>query len=283
MVVMAAVIAVGVKRNILMTNHTQKLLELIDFLSNDPKGCPWTKEQTHESLTPYLIEESYEIADSIEQGHTGDELKDELGDMLLQLALQTQVASNDSRFTFDDIAKSIYDKIIRRYPSMFGEKKEALATSKEIEDEWNAVKVTEREAKGEHSVLDGVAKGLPALIRARKIKERAVTIGWEWDQIEDLLDKIPEEIEEIKIELKSKNMKKAKEEIGDLLLAITDYARWHGIDAEEALRNSTNKFDRRYRYVEKRVKETNKTSENMPYKEQHKFWVEAKELEKEIA
>ncbi len=265
-----------------MTNYTKKFLELIEFLRVDPNGCPWTKEQTHKSLSHYLIEESYEIADTIEQGNTGAELQDELGDMLLQLALHTQIASEDKRFTFNDIAKSIYDKVVRRTPSVFDDKKQTLKTAEEIEDQWDQVKELEKADKGDESVLDGVPKGLPALVRAQKIKNRAVRVGWEWDNVENLIDKIAEEVTEIKHEINRKTIDKdkAQEEIGDLLFIISDFARWYDIDAEEALRITTRKFEKRFHYIEKRMKEMSKDITKTKYAEQYKLWVEAKELEK---
>ncbi len=265
-----------------MTNYTKKLLDLIEFLRLDPEGCPWTKEQTHKSLTPYLIEESYEIADSIDQGNTGDELQGELGDMLLMLALHTQIASEDKRFTFNDIAQSIYEKLIRRYPHMFSDNKKTITTAKGIDDQWQEVKKQERKDKGAESVLDGVAKGLPALVRAQKIKNRAVRVGWEWDNVDNLIDKIAEEVEEIKQEIEAKTIdkEKAKNEIGDLLFIISDFARWYEIDAEDALRSTITRFEKRFHHIEKRMKETGKNIEDTKYPEQYEFWCEAKELEK---
>lgn len=265
--------------------HLKKLLEIIHHLRIHPDGCAWTREQTHQSLAPYLIEETYETADMIDQGKTDAELKDELGDVLLQIVLHAQIASERKSFTFDDVAKAIVEKLERRYPTILGDEPNTLKTPEEIDRRWEEVKAEERRKKGireDASILDDVSFALPSLIRAAKLKGRAAKEGWEWPDGTWLLNKIEEEIKELRDEIENKKIDpvRAEAELGDLLFLITDFARWYGLDAENALRSTNNRFERRFRFMEQALKERGLTIKTAPRDLRIACWNLAKEDEK---
>lgn len=265
--------------------HLAKLLEIMQYLRTSPDGCAWTKEQTHKSLTPYLIEESYETAAAIDEGKTDAELRDELGDLLLQIAFHAQIASERGAFTFDDVAKSIVDKLERRYPTILGDEPNTLKTPEEIDRRWEEIKAEERKAKGltkDSSILDEISHGLPSLVRAMKIKNRCAKAGYEWPNVSMQLDKVEEEIAELRAEVEAPAPDKEKiaHELGDLMFILTDCARWHGIDAEDALRTTNNRFEKRFRYVEQGIKKAGKDFHTAPREERLALWNEAKKQEK---
>lgn len=262
-----------------------RLLEIMNYLRQSPDGCAWTKEQTHQSLVPYLIEESYETADVIDQHKTNEDLRDELGDLLLQIVFHAEVARERGAFDFDDIAQSIVDKLERRYPTILGDEPNTLKTAEEIDRRWEEVKAEERKKKGsvsEPSILDGVAQGLPALLRASKLKARASKAGWEWPDTSMLLDKIVEETKELRDEIEKETIDReaAASEIGDLLFMMVDFARWYGIDAEDALRQTNQRFERRFRHMESGLKRAGKDFKTSAREERRALWDEAKILEK---
>lgn len=266
--------------------HIDKLIEIIQHLRTSPDGCAWTKEQTHQSLIPYLVEETYETADVIDQGKLGEELRDELGDILLQIVFHAQIAAEKKAFTFDDVAKSIVDKLERRYPTILGDEANTLKTAEEIDRRWEEIKAEERARKGvraDDSILDEIAHGLPALVRSSKLKGRAAKAGWEWPDARMLLDKIGEEIEELREEVEAKTIDKVKlaAELGDVMFMIVDLARWHGLDAEDALRTTNNRFERRFRYVEQGLKRLGKDFRTSAREERLALWDEAKTNEKQ--
>lgn len=260
-----------------------KLLEIMQYLRQSPDGCAWTKAQTHKTLIPYLIEESYETADVIDQGKTGEELRDELGDLLLQIVFHAEVSTS---FNFDDVAGAIVDKLVRRYPTILGDEANTLKTPEEIDRRWEEIKAEERKRKGltaDSSILDEISHGLPALLRSAKLKGRAAKAGWEWDDVGGILDKIVEEVGELKAEIEAEKIDKeaVAAELGDLMFMLVDFGRWHGIDAEDALRTTNNRFERRFRHMEKGLKARGldfKTSERALRRE---LWEEAKKLEKQ--
>lgn len=267
-------------------NHTDRLLEIIHFLRTSTDGCAWTKQQTHTSLSPYLIEESYETVDAIDQGKTEAELCGELGDVLLQIALHAQIASERNSFTFDDVAKAIVEKLTRRYPTILGDEPNTLKTAEDIDRRWEEVKAEERRKKGvgekTASVLDDVSPALPALLRAAKLKGRASRAGWEWPDVSMLLDKIVEETRELRAEITAQTIDatRVSEEFGDLLFMMMDFARWHGIDAEDSLRQTNSRFERRFRHMEQSLKKIGKDFHTASPDEQKSYWDEAKRLEK---
>jgi ATP diphosphatase len=265
--------------------HLDRLLDIMNHLRTHADGCAWSKEQTHKSLIPSLIEESYETADIIDQGKVDAELCDELGDILLQVAFHAQIASERKAFTFDDVAKAISDKLTRRYPTILGDEPNTLKTPEEIDRRWEEVKAEERKKKGvqpDSSILDDISHALPALMRANKIKGRMAKAGWEWPDTSRLLDKIVEETGELRAEIEASTIDKnrAAAELGDLLFLIVDFARWYGIDAEDALRETNTRFENRCRHMEAGLKRAGKDFKTSTREERIALWNEAKAAEK---
>ncbi|MCK4945749.1 MAG: nucleoside triphosphate pyrophosphohydrolase [Alphaproteobacteria bacterium] len=260
-----------------------RLLEIMEYLRTNPDGCAWTKAQTHKSLTPYLIEETYEAADVIDRDKIGNDLRDELGDMLLQIVFHAQIAEECGTFTFDDVAGAIVEKLERRYPTILGNEANTLKTPEEIAHRWEEIKEGERRKKGIHnSILDEISHGLPALLRSAKLKGRISREGWEWPDVSMLLDKINEEVGELRDEIEAKAIDKEKvaAELGDLMFMLVDFARWYGIDAEDALRTTNNRFERRFRYMEQGLKQIGKNFKTSTPEERRNLWEKAKSLEK---
>lgn len=275
----------SIPQNTHPTPNLQKLLQVMRYLRTHDDGCAWTRAQTHQSLVPYLIEESYETADTIDQGKVDADLRDELGDVLLQIAFHADIAAGRGAFEFDDVAGAIVDKLVRRYPTILGDEPNTLKTPEEIDRKWEEIKAQERARKGitvDSSILDEVAHGLPALVRAQKLKARASKQGWEWPDVTMLLDKIAEEVSELREEIEKETQDKERiaAEFGDLMFMMVDFARWHGIDAEDALRTTNVRFERRFRHMEKRLKENGKDFQTSTREERRSHWDEAKRLEK---
>lgn len=238
-----------------------------------PDGCPWDKEQTHESLRKHLLEESYETISAMDANSTS-EMREEFGDLLLQIVLNSQIASEAKEFTSTEVIKHIYDKIIRRHPHVFGDLK--LDGVEGVLQNWEKLKEKERGGKKESKgILDGVPLALPALTQAQEYQDRAARVGFDWKEIDGVLDKVREEIEEIK---KAETDFELAAEIGDLFFVLVNLARWKHIDAESALRNTNMKFKKRFAHVEKRTKEQNKNLSDMTLEEMDSFWDEAKQL-----
>jgi MazG family protein len=209
-----------------------------------PDGCPWDREQTHDSLRGGLIEEAYEVIEAIDRGNDA-ELSDELGDLLLQTVMHAQIASEAHRFNFDDVARGVTNKLIRRHPHVFGENK--LGTSGEVLKQWDEIKRTE---KGAESVLDGVSRALPALMRAEKIQKRAARVGFDWPDAGGALEKLREEMDELEGAIAGENSAAIEDEVGDLLFTVVNLARKLGVDPELAMQRGTEKFAERFRRME---------------------------------
>ena len=226
-----------------------RLIEIMAALRTPVTGCPWDLEQTFSTIAPYTIEEAYEVADAIERGDLAA-LKDELGDLLLQVVFHARMAEEARQFTFDDVARAISDKMVRRHPHVFGDVQIGSVAAQN--EAWEAHKAAERLAAGGHeSVLDGVALALPALLRAAKISRRAARIGFDWPDAPAVIAKIAEEIGEVEAEMAGDAAPAAlEEEIGDLLFAVANLARKLAVEPETALRRATVKFERRFRRVE---------------------------------
>jgi tetrapyrrole methylase family protein / MazG family protein len=233
-----------------------------------PDGCPWDKEQTHQSLRENLLSESYEALEALDSGEPA-KLQEELGDLLLQIVLQSQIAADSGEFKIDDVIKGIAEKIIRRHPHVFGDWK--ASNAKEVMHNWEELKKQEREEGA--SILSTVPKAMPALSYALEISRRAVRVGFEWPDIEGVIDKVTEEVGEIK---KAANREEKAHEIGDLLFTLVNYARWEGIDAESALREANLKFFQRFTYMEKLCHERDLSFEKLSFDEQNAMWDEAK-------
>ena len=232
-----------------MTRPIDRLLAIMARLRDPDRGCPWDREQNFATIAPYTIEEAYEVADAIEREDM-TALKDELGDLLLQVVFHARMAEEAGLFAFDDVAQAIADKMERRHPHVFGDAEIASVAAQN--EAWEAHKAAERQASGgAASVLDGVALALPALLRAAKISRRAARIGFDWPDADSVIDKIEEELDEIEDAIDGRAPPAAlEEEIGDLLFATANLARKLDIEPETALRRATAKFERRFRRVE---------------------------------
>jgi tetrapyrrole methylase family protein/MazG family protein len=237
-----------------------------------PNGCPWDREQTHESLRTHLLEESYEALEAIDAGDV-DGMHEEFGDLLLQVVLHAQIANEEGEFSINSVIKKIHDKIVRRHPHVFGEV--ALEGVKGVLQNWEKLKEAERKNNGkeEKGILDGVPKSLPALTQAQEYQDRAARVGFDWPVVDGVLDKVAEEIQEIKA---ATNDEELAEEVGDLFFVLVNLARWKKIDAESALRGTNLKFKQRFAYVEQGAKKQNRELTGMTLEEMDALWEEAK-------
>jgi MazG family protein len=255
-----------------------RLLAIMAQLRDPETGCAWDLEQSFATIAPYTVEEAYEVADAIERGDLSD-LRDELGDLLLQVVFHSRMAQEDGHFAFDDVANAISEKMIRRHPHIFAD--EAQRTSAEQTVAWEAIKAQERATKGKtESLLDDVPAGLPALTRAVKLSRRAATVGFVWPTVEQVLDKLDEEVGELKVEIEAGDLAKAREELGDVLFVVANIARTLEIDPEDALRATNAKFARRFRFIEAALKGRGKTPETSDLAEMDALWAQAKAAEK---
>ncbi len=233
-----------------------------------PDGCPWDRDQTHASIKPYLIEEAYEVLQALDEENT-DKLCEELGDLLLQVVLHAQIAKEAKEFSIRDVIKGISTKLIRRHPHVFGNTKAANAD--EVLQKWEELKQNER--KKDDSVLSSVPKGLPALSYSHTIQRRVAIVGFDWKEYEGVLDKIAEEIREVK---EATNQQQKIHEFGDVLFALVNAARWQGVDLEEALRLANERFSCRFRYMEEACRKRGVSIRDLSFEEQNALWDEAK-------
>jgi tetrapyrrole methylase family protein/MazG family protein len=240
-----------------------------------PDGCPWDKEQTHQSLRTHLLEETYEAVAAIDAGNFAD-MREEFGDLLLQIVLQAQIASEESEFNLAGVIGGIYDKIIRRHPHVFEDLK--VEGVENVLQNWEKLKEKEREGNGESGkgLLDGVPLALPALAQAQEYQDRAARVGFDWPEIEGVLDKIDEEIQEVR---EAKNGRQLEAELGDLFFALVNLARWQEVDAESALRATNMKFKRRFAHVEQGAKKQGRNLTDMKLEEMDALWNEAKGMD----
>jgi len=243
------------------------LVEIIARL-RAPDGCPWDKEQTHGSLRANLLSECYEVLEALDKSDPA-KLCEELGDLLLQIVLHAQIAKDDGEFEIGDVIKGITAKIIRRHPHIFGTVK--VRDADEVMHNWEALKKEERRQGA--SMLEGVPKDMPALAYAYEISRRAVRVGFEWENIEGVIDKLAEEIKEIK---DSHDREEKEREYGDLLFTLVNAARWEGIDAEAALRGANQKFYKRFTRMEELCRERGLDFSSLSFKEKDDLWEEAK-------
>ena len=256
-----------------------RLLAVMAWLRDRQHGCPWDIDQTFRTIAPYTIEEAYEVADAIERDDM-PALKEELGDLLLQVVYHSQMASEARAFDFADVAQAIADKMVDRHPHVFGDLKIADADAQTIS--WEARKAAERAKKAggveSAGALDGVARALPALLRAEKIQKRAARVGFDWTTIGPVIDKIEEELGELRAELAAGKTDPARitDELGDVLFAVANLARHCKVDPEAALRSTNDKFERRFRYVEKCLAEQGRKPADATLEEMEALWQEAK-------
>jgi len=252
------------------------LLEVMRRLRDPQTGCPWDREQTFETIAPYTIEESYEVADAIARKNMRD-LKEELGDLLFQVVFHARLAEEQGLFDFNDVAAGMAEKLIRRHPHVFGDAQGR--TPEEQNAAWEAGKALERKAKAKHGVLDDVPVGLPALTRAAKLTKRAARVGFDWPRIDDVLEKLDEETRELKAEIACGDTEKARAELGDLLFVLANLARWLDVEPEDALRLTNQKFVRRFQAIEAALAKDGRTLEQSDLAEMDALWNAAKHQE----
>ena len=257
-------------------NSIEQLLDIMARLRDPASGCPWDLEQNFATIAPYTIEEAYEVAEAIAHGNRA-ELKDELGDLLLQVVFHSQMAAEEGSFTFADVVEAICAKMIRRHPHVFGEA--TIATAEAQTANWEAIKQAERAGKQQARALDGVPTALPALMRAQKLQARAARVGFDWPEVSCVLAKIREELAEIEEAIASGDTAHQHEELGDLLFAASNLARFIGSDAETALRDANAKFTRRFEQVETAVLASGKTLPEATLEEMEAHWQAAKAKE----
>ena len=254
-----------------------RLLEIMKRLRDPKDGCPWDIEQTYETIAPYTIEEAYEVSDAIDQGNW-HELEGELGDLLLQVIYFTQIGSEDGHFSFESVVKNVSDKMIRRHPHVFGDKKHYKSSDQQITD-WEKIKEQERSKNTLSKTLDGIAGNLPALTYATKLQKRAARVGFDWPDISGVTDKISEEIDELNEARDELSLDAQEEEYGDLMFVMVNFARHLRIDPEKALRGANKKFKKRFEQVEKELALIGKTPNQSDLSEMDNLWNIVKQKE----
>jgi ATP diphosphatase len=266
----------------------RRLIDIMARLRDPVRGCPWDVQQTFASIAPFTIEEAYEVADAIERGATED-LREELGDLLLQVVFHARMAEEAGLFDFGVVVEAITTKLVRRHPHVFGDA--GALSSDEVKALWGRVKAEEKRArraldpKDGHAepkpaALEGVPLALPALSRALKLQEKAGNVGFDWNDVRAVLEKIREEIIEVEAEIAEGSPLALSSEVGDLLFAAVNLARHLKVDPEAALRNANAKFERRFAHIENRLAEGGQTPENASLDEMERLWVEAKAQER---
>lgn len=244
-------------------------------LRDPDNGCPWDVEQDFKTIAPYTIEEAYEVADAIERGDMAA-LRDELGDLLFQVVYHARMAEEDGDFDFADVVASVCDKMIRRHPHVFGDET-GIKNAGQQTEAWESHKANERDQKG-HSILEDVPLALPALVRAEKLQKRAARVGFDWPEVSQVLDKIEEEIKELRFELEKSPAPRetVAGELGDLLFALVNLGRWLKVDAEEALRATNAKFIKRFRFIEKELETDGRDLKSASLEDMEALWQRAK-------
>ncbi|PRR77192.1 Nucleoside triphosphate pyrophosphohydrolase [Clostridium liquoris] len=256
-------------------NNTKDFYDLLSIMERlrGEDGCPWDREQDHDSLKKYLIEESYEVLEAIEEKND-DMLIEELGDVLFQIVFHAQIGKEEGFFNINDVIKGICDKMVERHPHVFGEVK--VSSSDEVLDNWDKIKSKEKGYNSHTEELKHVAKTLPSLIKAEKIQKKAAKVGFDWNRVEDALDKVLEEFYEVKDVYKNNNREKILEEVGDLIFAVVNVARFLDIDPEYALNYTIDKFIYRFEYIERSAENIGVKMENMTLEEMDQLWEKAK-------
>ena len=252
----------------------QRLLVIMAALRDPDTGCPWDIEQDFGTIAPYTIEEAYEVADAVERADWTD-LRGELGDLLLQVVFHAQIAADRDLFSFADVAHDISTKMIDRHPHVFGTESRDKSAAQQTRD-WETIKAAERAEKAQTGTLDGVAVGLPSLLRAVKLQKRAARVGFDWPETAQVLDKINEEVEELREAARSQSQDKVEEEFGDLLFVMANLARHMKIDPEAALRAANAKFTRRFERIEALLARKDRTPEEASLDEMDRLWDKAK-------
>ena len=255
-----------------MSDNTQfnRLVEIMSIL-RDENGCPWDRAQTHRSLRPYLLEETYEVLDKIDSGQY-DQLVDELGDVMLQIVFHAQLAKENKLFTITDVLEHINEKLIRRHPHIFSDGK--ASTPEEVKHKWEEIKLDE----GKKSVLDGAPTAQPALNRAFRVQEKAAGVGFEWTDIKGVWKKLNEELQELANVADDGDKEDIEDEIGDILFSMVNLSRYLGVNPEDALRGTIKKFVRRFQFVESKMQESGAPMNQGNLNQMDAFWNDAKKL-----
>ncbi len=248
-----------------------KLIKIMESLRGE-KGCPWDKEQTRESLKPFIIEEAYELIEAIEENDP-EKIKEELGDLLFQIVFQCQIAKENKEFDLSDVVKNISEKMVARHPHVFGDAN--YETTAEVLAHWEIQK--KNEGKFRKSILEGVPKALPSLLRAHRLQDRAAKVGFDWEGVEDVLKKLDEELKEFKDALNTKRQEEIEDELGDIFFMLVNVSRFIDVNPEEALRKTISKFIHRFRYIEMKASEQGMKLSDMTLADMDRLWDEAKE------
>ena len=256
-------------------NQLERIIEIMRQLRDPETGCPWDVEQDFSTIAPYTIEEAYEVADAVQRGNV-DDIRDELGDLLLQVVFQARIAEEAGLFTLADVARGISDKMVDRHPHVFGG--EDRPQIEEKSGRWEAIKAAERASKGKTGVLDDIAAGLPPMLRALKLQKRAARVGFDWANMDDIIAKLNEETAELRAEVSSDSVDQTRviDEVGDVLFVAVNLARRAGVDPETALMACNLKFEQRFRYIEHHADKIGKSMDDMSLDEMEALWQEAK-------
>ncbi|TDF73409.1 nucleoside triphosphate pyrophosphohydrolase [Candidatus Syntrophosphaera thermopropionivorans] len=252
----------------------QKFVDIIAQLRDPVSGCPWDIKQTPQSLIPNMVEELYEVVEAIEDGDNVA-LMEELGDLLLHIVMQAQLASESGAFNIIDVLNHINDKLVRRHPHVFGELE--LKDADTVKKNWERLKKAEKQER--KSVLEGIPRALPALIYAQRMQEKAASVGFDWDDVPPILEKIDEETKELKSALETEDQTRIKEEVGDLLFTIVNLARKLHLDAESALKETARKFSKRFQYIEEQYRQNGENINEASLEELNSFWELSKKEE----
>lgn len=260
--------------------NTKPIDRLLDVMRRlrAPDGCPWDREQTIESLRGNLIEETYEVVDAMDSGDR-TALCEELGDLLLQIVFQSQIASEEGNFSFDDVAQGIADKLVRRHPHVFGDVR--ADTPDEVIRNWEKIKKTEKGGDTPRSLVDGIPRHLPALSKAHLVQKRVAKVGFEWDEVGGVVDKLEEELAEVKEAMAEQDADAIREELGDLLFSAVNLSRYLGHESEELLNENIHKFMRRFQALEMHLHVEGKAVEDCSLKELEAVWTAVKRSEHE--
>jgi len=255
-----------------MSDNNSPFNKLRDIMATlrAPGGCNWDRKQTHKSLLPYLVEETYEVVEAIESGNMED-LREELGDLLIQVVFHARIAEEAGQFNIDDSINDINAKLIKRHPHVFGDKKEL--NPQEVRDQWEKIKVESGEKK---SVINGIPKSAPALIKAFRFGEKAGGVGFDWKEAAEIMEKVKEEVAEVEAEIDGGKKEALEDEIGDLLFVTASLARKLDINPEQALNKTLQKFAKRFNYIEQKVKESGKGWDEFTIDDLEEWWQEAK-------
>jgi MazG family protein len=245
--------------------------DLLSIMKRLRRECPWDREQTHDSIKGHTIEETYEVVDAIDRKDMAD-LRAELGDLLLHVVFHSEIAAGNGDFTIDDVLESITSKLIRRHPHIFGDVK--VADSDEVKRNWEQIKMEE----GRESIIDGIPQTLPALLRAHRMQDKAAKIGFDWPDAAGVLSKLDEEFNEMHEAIASGDRDRMEDEMGDVLFSMVNFARYHRINPEDALRRTIAKFESRFRHIEKRMREEGRDIKGATLEEMDRYWDEAKTL-----